>query len=141
MDQIVEGAQGFLLRRERIEAVDLIEIDVIGSQTAEARVAGFEDVAAGGSGLIWAGPGSEETLCGEDDVLTARAEGLADYFLRLAAGVGVGGVDQVHAGFKADLHQAPRLVHLHVAHCGEASFTAERHGAEAQHRNFQSTTT
>ena len=45
-DQILEGAQSLVQGCEGVEVVGLVEIDVIGSQTAEARVAGFQDVAA-----------------------------------------------------------------------------------------------
>ena len=41
VDQIVEGAQGFVLRREGVETVDLVEIDVIRPQAAETRVTGL----------------------------------------------------------------------------------------------------
>ena len=57
--------------------MDLIKIDVIGSQAAETRVARFEDVAAGGSDFVDAGLDAEETLGGEDDVLAARPQRLA----------------------------------------------------------------
>ena len=84
-------------------------------------------------------PGSSpnEDFRRQDDVFAARAERLAEHFLRLAERVDVGGVEQVYAGFDADFNLAPRFLHLHVAHRGEPSFTAQRHGAEAQHRNFQ----
>jgi hypothetical protein len=84
-------------------------------------------------------PGSRraKTLVARTMSRRCASERLAEDLLGLAERVDVGGVEQVYARFDTDLNQAPRLLHLHVAHGGEASFTAQRHGAEAQHRNFQ----
>jgi len=67
----------------------------------------------------------------------ARAQRLAEHFLRLAERVDVGCIEQVYACPDTDFNVAPRFLRLHAAHRGESSFATQRHGAEAQHRNFQ----
>ena len=136
-DQILEGAQGFVEGREGVEVVGLVEIDVIGSKTAETRFAGFQNVAAREAGPVGAGFEPSEDFRRQDDVFAARAQCLAEHFLRLAERVDVGRVEQVHARIDTDFNLAPRLLHLYVAHRGEPSFAAQRHGAKAQRRNFQ----
>ncbi len=43
-DEVVEGAEHFLDRRHRIEAVQLEEVDVVGAQAAQARFDGSKQV-------------------------------------------------------------------------------------------------
>ena len=130
--EIVERPQGFLERRERIEAVGLVEVDVIRAETAQAGLAGFDEVAARESGFVSAGFETDESLGREDNVLSAVAQRLAEDFLGLAERINVGGVEEIHARLDADFDQAARLVHLHVAHRGKTSFAAQGHGAKAQ---------
>ena len=130
--KIVERPQGFLERRERIEAVGLIEVDVIRAETAQAGLAGFDEVAARESGFVGAGFETNECFSGEDNLLPASAQRLAEDFFGLAERINVGRVEEIHAGLDADFDQAARLVHLHVAHRGKTAFAAQGHGAKAQ---------
>ena len=47
MHKIVESTQRLVDRSRRIEPMELIEVDVVGLQTAEGSVNGIEDVLSG----------------------------------------------------------------------------------------------
>ena len=55
-DEIVERAQGLVDRRDRVGAVDLVEVDVVGLQPLEAGLDRVHDVAARGAAVV--GPGA-----------------------------------------------------------------------------------
>jgi hypothetical protein len=42
--EVVERAQRLLNRRVRIEAVDYVQVDVVGPEPTQARLAGSQDV-------------------------------------------------------------------------------------------------
>lgn len=136
-DEVVEGAQGFVEGRQRVEVVGLIEVDVIRTEAAQAILAGFDDVAAGESGFVGARLEAVEDLGGQDDLLAAGAQRLAENLLGLADRIDIGGVEKIDAAVDADFDEAARLLDLHVAHRGKASFAAEGHRAETQDRNFK----
>ena len=54
-----------------------------------------------------------------------------------AAGIDVGGVDQVDAGVGDDVDQLAHLVERSVADLGEVPFAAEGHRAHRQHRDLE----
>jgi hypothetical protein len=60
--QLVERVHGFLDGRGRIEAVDLVQVDVVQLQALQAGLDAVEDVAAGGAAHVAAGPVSPNTL-------------------------------------------------------------------------------
>ena len=100
---IVERAQGLLDRRHRIEAVDLIEIDMIEAEPLQAAGDLIHDVAARKADGVRARPHPAAHLGGDDDVLALDAEvaqGLAELNLGLALGIDVGGVDEIDARFE-----------------------------------------
>ena len=67
--QIVERAQRLLDRRDRIEAVDLIEIDVVEAEPLQAAGDLIHDVAARQADRVRPRPGAAAHLGGDDDVL------------------------------------------------------------------------
>ncbi len=94
-DQVGQDREGLLHVRVRVGPVDLVEVDVVGAQTAQRVLDGGGEPTPGGTlpvGVLTRGPAG---LGGEDDVVTAALERLADDLLRVA--VGVGGVDDVDA--------------------------------------------
>ena len=56
-DEVVEGPQRLLERRLVVEAVRLVEVDVVGLQPLQRGVAGLDDVLAGQTALVRAGTG------------------------------------------------------------------------------------
>ena len=99
--ELVERAHGLLDRRGRIEAVDLVEVDVVELQPLQAGLDPVHDVAARGAARVRARAGLVEDLGRDDHVLARHLEilqRLAGDLLRHAPGVHIGGVDEVDAG-------------------------------------------
>jgi hypothetical protein len=61
-------------RRQIVARVHPVQIDVIGSKTAETRLAGFQNVAAREAHLVVAGFEPSECLRRQDDVFAAIAQ-------------------------------------------------------------------
>ena len=83
---LVQRFEGFLHRRMRIEAVDLIKIDVIGAETAQAVVDGVADVLARKAALIRIIAHGVEDFRRDDQLFAGRAEILQGATQHLFAG-------------------------------------------------------
>jgi hypothetical protein len=97
---VVEGAQRLLQRRDGIHAVDLVQVDVIGAQAAQAPVDAVHDVLARQAHVVGAGAGAAAHLGGEHELAAVEAhrrDGLAYQALALALVVDVGRIQEVHA--------------------------------------------
>ena len=81
-----------------VEAVDLVEVDPVGAEAAQAGFALLDDPAARVAELVRAVAHRAVHLGREHDLVAAAFERLADDLLGLAARVDVGGVDEVDAG-------------------------------------------
>ena len=76
----VQGADGFLDGRRRVEAVHLVEVDVIELQALEAGLHRADEVQARVAAAVGAGAGGAIPLGGDDDAVARHmqvAEGLA----------------------------------------------------------------
>jgi hypothetical protein len=67
----VQGLHGLLDRGGRVEAVDLVEVDVVGAEAAQGVVELLEDRAPGQARAAGAVVHREEHLGRQDDVLPA----------------------------------------------------------------------
>ncbi|MEJ7605704.1 MAG: hypothetical protein WKF37_05430, partial [Bryobacteraceae bacterium] len=67
-DQIIESFQGFFDRSFVIEAMDLVEVDVIGLETAQAVFDSVHDVLAGQAALVGIVSHGVEDFGGDDDL-------------------------------------------------------------------------
>jgi hypothetical protein len=110
--------------RER--PVDLVEVDDVGLQTAQAVLHRLLDGLAREAALMGALAHGSPDLGGQHGLLTSSLESPADDLLGLALGVHVGGVDEVEAGLERPVDDADALL---VAGVPPA---AEHHGAETQ---------
>ena len=99
-DEVVERAQRLVDGDVGLRAVDLVEVDVVGLQAAQAGFALLDDVAAAVAHVVGAFAHHAVHLGGEDDVvaLAVALERLAGDLLAAAAAVDVGGVEEVDAG-------------------------------------------
>src|SRR5215472_1993444 len=136
-DHRVERAHRLLDRRRRIEAVDLVEVDVVELQALQARLQPGDDVAARRTAHVRARARLAEHLGRDDDALARNLEilqRLPGDLLRPAARVDIGGVDEVDAGVERAADDALRVVLLQPADLSPQAFTAaaERHRAEAE---------
>lgn len=139
LDQVVQRLHRLLDRGVRVEAVDLVEVDVVGAQAPQAVVDLGHHRLAGESGAV--GPGAHPAvhLGREHDVVAAGEIGqcLADDLLAGAVGVHVGGVEEGDAGLQRLPDQRTRgrlvegpLVRAPVGH-------AVGHAAQADPRHVQ----
>ena len=129
-DQVFQRAQGFLDRRQRIEIVLLIEIDIVGLQAAQTVFHCTYDVAARCTLFGAVVAHGLRVFRREYDVLAAITEHFTQHGFRAAAsGIDVGGVEQRDA--KVD-----RLVN-DLARCFQVGALAEVVAAEADSRHAQ----
>ena len=139
MDQRVERVEGLLDGRERVEAVHVVDVDVVGAEALQAGVALVKDVKARRADVVGAVAHGEEGLGGNEDLVALSLDGLAENLFGQAVGVAVGDVEEVDAGIEAEVDHAPRFVHAGIAPRGEELVaTAKGCRAETQRGDFES---
>jgi hypothetical protein len=114
-DQVVERAQRLVDRDAALRAVDLVQVDVVGLQAAEAVLTGLHDVEAGVPPGVGVGVVHLAVDLGRQKhpvPLAALLERHAGHRFRLAAPVHVRGVDEVAAGVEEPVDHPARLVLL-----------------------------
>ena len=92
-------------RRERVEPVDLVEVDPVGPEPPERRLAGPDEVEAAQARVVRPRPIRPNALVASTTRSRRPAEGLAQDLLGLAVAVDVGGVDEVDPGVHAPAEQ------------------------------------
>src|ERR1035437_6551695 len=116
--------------------MDLIEIDVVGAQPAQALLTCRHDPSARVPLSIRVTPHGTMHLGGQNDLFPCGlCQGLSDDLLGLTRGVDVGGVDEVDAGIESPVNDADRLVMI------GGSPGPEHHGPQAQWADFDTGTT
>ncbi len=102
LHQVVQGLHGLLDRGVRVVAVDLVEVDVVGAEAAEAVVDLGHDRLAGQAVRVGSRPHPPVHLGREHDLVTPGEVGErpADDLLAGAVGVDVGGVEEVDPGLQ-----------------------------------------
>jgi hypothetical protein len=129
-----------LERRRRIDAVDLVQVDVIEAEPPEALIDRVEDVAARQPGVVDALADPAAHLGRDHQVAAPHAEPaqrLADQPLALALVVDVGGVEEVDAGVERRAQLAGDGVDAELADHLPEALAAVGHGAEAQLRDVE----
>ena len=138
-DEIVERPQRLLDRRHRVEAVNLIEVDMVEAEPLQAAGDLIHDVPAREADRIGAGAGAAANLGGHDDVLALDgkvAQGLAEHDFRLSLGIDVGGVDEIDARFERALNERGRALLLDRADIApEAGAAMKGHRPQAYFRD------
>ena len=143
LHQVIQRIQRLFNRRGRVEAVQLIEIDMIQLQAAQALLHAADDVIARAAARI---PPCRSRFAkyfsGDYHVLARNFQvfqRLAEDRLRTPFRVNVRGVDKVDPGIQRAAHQLFCFALLELTNLApHAAFTAEGHGAEAEFRNEQS---
>ena len=139
LHHVVERGERFFDRRFVIPAMDLVEVDVVGAEAAEAVVDFGEDRFAREAGAVRVGPHAAVDLGGEHDRI-ARGhflEQLADDFFAGAIGVDVGGVEEVDAGVERLLDEGPGFFFRQRPGMGAAVGHAVAHAAETDAGDFE----
>lgn len=96
--EVVQCGDDFFNWSDRIPGMQPIKVDVVGLQPAQGAVQRAVNILAPiSAGVRVSGFGIERKLCCQYDAVTqiALGEKLADHLLAFAAGVSVGGVDEV----------------------------------------------
>ena len=126
-DQTVESFEGVADGRFGVGGVQLVEIDVVGFEAAQAGITGFADI--GGAGTLFSFAHAETELGGDHDILAAVAEGLAHELFADTCVVHVGSIEEIDAAIKRGCEDfAGRVL---------ADAPTEVVAAEAYDRNFQ----
>ncbi len=125
--EVGQRAEGLLDVGGRAGAVHLVQVDVVGAETAQRVLDRAEDPATGPAADVRVvGVHRHEELGREDHLVASPLQRLADDLLRDAGGVHVGGVDEVDARVQSAVDDPDRVFAVVVAP------GAEHHRAEAQ---------
>jgi hypothetical protein len=126
LDEVGECAERLVDVGVEVGAVHLVEVDPVGPETPQRVLDRPDDPAPRASAPIRVVAHRHEELRGQDDVVAAAFERLADDLLGFAGGVDVGGVEEVDSGVERPVDDADRVVVVGVAP------GAEHHRAEAE---------
>ncbi len=135
---VVERLKRFLHRRMRVEAMNLVEIDVVGLQPAQAFVDGVLDMLARKAALVGIVAHGVEDFRGDDEPVARRSEVLqraTDNLFAHAERVDVGRVEKVDASFQRALDE--RTAFRFLQDPLPPLLRAIGHGAQADSRYFQ----
>ncbi len=137
LDHVVQRLHGDLDRGHRVPPVDLVEVDVVGAEPAQAVVDLGHDRLAGQPHTVRPASGPSIDLAGQDDFVTTAvfAEDLADDPLAAPGGVDVRGVHEVHPGLQGVQHHRPGLVEVQGPAVDTLAGCSETQGAQADSRH------
>ena len=145
LDELGHGADGLLDRRVRIDAMLVVDIDVVGAEPLERGVTGGENVlavAADAEPLALLGADAAE-LCREHDLVAAVLDRAADEPLVLERPVRVGRVEEIDPKLERAVDRRDRLAlvrrsvelgHPHAAEADRGGLEALRAEAALIHR-------
>jgi hypothetical protein len=116
----------------RVEAVDLVQVDVVGAEAGQRGVDLLHDRLARESGSAWAVMHLEEHLGGEDDLVSAGVllQCSPDDLFRAADAVNIGGIPEGDAEFDGLLEERLRLIVAEGPFAESARGVSEAHTAE-----------
>jgi hypothetical protein len=117
--------------------MDLVEVDEVGSEAAQAIVDLAKDCLARQSRAVRPRPHPAIDLGRDHDILAADEllERPADDLLRRAVRIDVGGVEEIDAEFERLLDQPPALFLIECPWMRAAVWNAVGHAADAQPRH------
>ena len=116
----------------------VVDVDVIDVEAAEAVFAGLDEMMARGAEIVGAVAHRESGFRGDEDAVALAGDGFAEDFFGEAAGVDIGGVEEIDAGFEADVDEARGFGDVAGAPGFEEFVAAaERAGTETENGNLQ----
>jgi hypothetical protein len=128
--QGLDGAQRLLQVHAGVVAVQVVQVQVVGAEPAQAGLARALDPAARVTRAVAPLTHGVAELAGQHPVLArAAAQQFAEHRLALAEGVDVRGVDEVDAVIAR--------VRQDLARLGGGGLVGEHHGAQAQGGHFE----
>ena len=136
LNERIERLELLLHRCHVVEAVQLVEVDMVGAEALQAVLGGLEKMVPRRPAAVRSRRYPPEGLGRDHNGLAGDAEILqsaARHLLRSALGIDVRGVDEVHPGIDSSLHERVRAVLLDLSDGLPAALAAiEGHGAEAE---------
>jgi len=118
--------------------VQVVDIDMIGAEAAKAGFAGLDEVVSRRAFVVGALAGGEGGFGGNENLIAAAFDGFAEDFLGDSIGVNIGGVEEVDAGFEANIDEAGGLGDVGRAPGFEKFIRAAKGaGAEAEDGDFE----
>src|SRR5699024_2115025 len=132
LDHFVDGGDGFGDRCLTVPLVDVELIEVIGAQALEPVFDGSPQVLPAGAGVLGPLPYRHSSVRRQHAVITSVAHDLTEDPLRVAGGVEVGRVDEVHSTVEGLSELAPSVVRPNPCDPFEAAAGSEWDGAQGQ---------
>ena len=131
-DQIVERADGLLDRRGGVRAVRVVEVHVVGLQTAQRALDAGHDPASREAAIARIVGARHADLAGDDEPIAPAGDRRADVAFRDAVRVHVGGIEVIDTQIGGVVDECGGL--LPVAVMGERLVAAEDRTAQADDR-------
>ena len=134
-NEIGESAGGFLDGSFGIDAMLVVQINGVDTETLEAGVARGANISAGTVDAAKRGVGfvaDDAEFCGEEDFVTDTANGFADEDFVVTVTVDVGGVEEIHTKIERAVDGSDgfgvvtRSIEFGHAHAAEAERGNER---------------
>ena len=129
---MLERAERLLERRLAVPLVDLVEVDVVGAQPAQARLARLDQVMTRQPRVVRAAAHRKPRLGRDQHTVAASLQRLADDLLRRARRVDVGRVDHVDAGVERHVDLPLGAGEVDLADAAELPAACEAHRPEDQ---------
>src|SRR6266851_1336315 len=129
LDQFREGADCFLNWRIRIDAVLVVEVDILDAQPLQTSFTGLLHVvglAADAADVGIGGIADNSKFCGQHDLVAFALDRASDEFFVLEGPVNVSGIEKIDAEFEGAMNGRDRFgviasgVELRHAHAAEA---------------------
>jgi hypothetical protein len=138
-DEVVKRAKRFLDRRFRVEAVELIEVDVVSTEPAQAPLDCAEKMLARRSHVVRARARSEGALRGDENAIPPSLDRAAKDLLGLTRRVNIRRVEQRHASIETEVDEPSGMTDVESAEGPEkfAVAATESGRAEGKRRDHQ----
>src|SRR5579872_71218 len=136
LHEIVERAQHFFDRSERVEPMQMVDVDVVRAQSLQTRIASLNQMVPGRSDIVWPNSHLERCFCRDQDALPLASDRLAENRFGQSVRVNVGRVEKIHARIQADVDQTCGLGHIACAPCLEELVSAAKCACAVTQRGY-----
>ena len=132
-NQGIERFESLLNRRQPVESVHVVDVDVIRVQTSQAGFACANDVVARRAHVVGTVPEPKGCLRRDQQIVALPCDGVAKNLFRKTIGVDIGGIKQIDSCLQADADHPLGFLYLRLTPCAKELVAAsERGGAETE---------